>query len=141
MYLRTKQDLLYFNVYFSFPVLPMLSVDEVFPIRLVGGTNDHEGRVEINRAGEWGTICGNDFDSMDAGVICRELGFPNAMMVYTDATTYGEGTGAIWLDMLDCNGTEYAIEDCPNPGLGVHTCDHSMDVGVMCDGECECCFV
>jgi deleted-in-malignant-brain-tumors protein 1 len=70
---------------------------------------------------------------MDAGVICRELGFPNAMMVYTDATTYGEGTGAIWLDMLDCNGTEYAIEDCPNPGLGIHTCDHSMDVGVMCD--------
>lgn len=45
-------------------------------IRLEGGGNPLEGRVEvcINRA--WGTICDNGFSDEDATVVCNLLKFP-----------------------------------------------------------------
>ena len=45
-------------------------------VRLVGGSNPLEGRVEvcINRA--WGTLCDNGFSSEDATVICNQLDVP-----------------------------------------------------------------
>ena len=44
-------------------------------IRLVNGSSPAEGRVEIFRAGAWGTVCDEDFDPRDAMVVCRMMGF------------------------------------------------------------------
>ena len=44
-------------------------------LRLVGGSNYLQGRVEICYNEAWGTICDNQFDNVDASVICRQLGF------------------------------------------------------------------
>ena len=43
-------------------------------IRLIGGANYTEGRVEICLNNEWGTVCDQMWDSTDAGVVCRQLG-------------------------------------------------------------------
>ena len=50
--------------------------DEEGELRLAGGNEEGEGRVEICRYGAWGTVCGYSWEVNDAKVVCRQLGFP-----------------------------------------------------------------
>ena len=43
-------------------------------IRLVGGSHNREGRVEIYWMGTWGTISDSSWSSTDARVVCSQLG-------------------------------------------------------------------
>jgi len=47
-----------------------------FTVRLVGGNGSHEGRLELNYNGVWGTVCDDYFSDASATVVCRYLGFP-----------------------------------------------------------------
>ena len=41
--------------------------------RLRGGPSNNEGRLEVNYAGKWGTVCDDDFTSKAAKVVCDAL--------------------------------------------------------------------
>ncbi len=43
-------------------------------IRLQGGTST-QGRVEICNNNVWGTVCDDEWEDVDAQVVCRQLGF------------------------------------------------------------------
>ena len=45
-------------------------------VRLVGGTSENEGRLEVNRFGIWGTVCDDNLNDKLAVVVCRSLGLP-----------------------------------------------------------------
>ncbi|XP_066275078.1 uncharacterized protein [Branchiostoma lanceolatum] len=106
-------------------------------IRLVGGASANEGRVEIRLGnGDWGTICDDGFDIQDANVICRQLGYGSAES-YHESAVFGEGTGPIWLDEVECVGDEESLLDCSSDEWNQHNCGHYEDVGVVCLVQCE----
>ena len=55
--------------------LTLLSVCATGDIRLAGGGNDLEGRVEVCYQSQWGTVCDDNWGTTDASVACRQLGF------------------------------------------------------------------
>ena len=104
------------------------------PIRLKDGNLQTNGRVEIYHNGEWGTVCDDGWDTADATVVCRQLGFYSLKRAYGSAH-YGPGTGPIWLSKLSCIGNEYKLTDCSQLSVKTKNCTHSDDASVDCYGD------
>ena len=47
---------------------------------------------------------------------------------------FGQGSGGIFLQNLACSGDELMLINCSHSGIGVHSCSHSEDAGVVCLG-------
>lgn len=66
-------------IFFAFCCLPL----NPSQVRLTGSHTQLEGRVEIlptnaDVLGEWGLICGDDWTTREAMVVCRQLGLGHA---------------------------------------------------------------
>ncbi|NXL67016.1 DMBT1 protein, partial [Chordeiles acutipennis] len=111
-------------------------IPRIAPLRLINGPNHCSGRVEVFYGQQWGTVCDDSWDIRDAEVVCRQLGCGRALSTLGSAS-FGEGTGPIWLDDVNCTGTETALSKCKTTPWGVHDCKHGEDVGVLCLGVPE----
>ena len=45
---------------------------------------------------------------------------------------YGQGSGSILLDNIECTGNEASIFSCTRNSVGSYNCHHSDDAGVDC---------
>lgn len=60
------------------------------------------------------------------------LNFPSGALAIKTAY-FGEGTGPIFLDRVECHGNESSLLECASElELGLHNCGHHQDAGVIC---------
>ena len=64
--------------------------------RLKGGVLPWQGRVEVFKDNEWGTVCDVRFDAYDGNVLCRELGYGSVKTIFPRARL-GQAMGKIHL--------------------------------------------
>ena len=120
-------------------------------LRLVNGGTSNQGRLEICIYSVWGTVCDASFDANDARVACRQLRYEvdngqsklhyntdfHCIIIAVSVYYSGQGSGPIWLNSLNCTGTEQNILECSREfELGnPYGCSHSQDVSVVCPGN------
>uniref|UniRef100_H2ZXD8 Soluble scavenger receptor cysteine-rich domain-containing protein SSC5D n=1 Tax=Latimeria chalumnae TaxID=7897 RepID=H2ZXD8_LATCH len=106
------------------------------PLRFADGDKPCSGRVEILHNGRWGSVCDGLWDLQDADVVCKELGCRMAISAPGRAH-FGEGSGEIWKDDVECDGSKSRLVECPSRPWGQHDCTHRDDAGVVCSGKGE----
>ena len=131
-------------------------------VRLVGGSSQYEGRVEVCINDQWGTVCDDSWDNTDATVVCRQLGYGSkcivlhegvyihmCMYVHTITLLYvcadgrahrdaffGTGSGPIFLGNVQCTSRSSHLLECSSRPILSHTrqCFHYTDAGASCEG-------
>jgi len=101
-------------------------------LRVCGSTrkNSIAGRLEMYKAGKWGTICDQDFNHVAAGVACRQIGYSNGYMMGNCVLNNPASKDNVIMSNVKCSGGEKNIEQCDH--VDGAACTHASDVSVSC---------
>lgn len=110
---------------------------------------------------EYGVVCANSWDRIDAGVVCRQLGYnftgvyvhvyPECVCIVFTIQIAGSipfkmevvanVSSNIVLDGVTCRGEEANLFDCTHTGIGMNACERSEVAAVYCEGKIHCYLV
>jgi c-mer proto-oncogene tyrosine kinase/anaplastic lymphoma kinase/receptor tyrosine kinase len=96
-------------------------------VRLQGGIDSSNGRVEFCKFGVWGAVCSDEWDDNDARVVCGQLGYDPEDAKATQV--FGGVDGPAFLSGVRCTGSEEELTACSDGGTGDEGC---ASAGVTC---------
>ncbi|XP_038057907.1 neurotrypsin-like [Patiria miniata] len=100
-------------------------------VRLSRVINGHSGYVEIYHDQQWGRVCDTDWDDVDAGVVCIQLGYIGGNLPAADFSDPPDTGLPIVLDEVNCLGDETVLIEC-NKGEWDHFETGCMTATVEC---------
>ena len=90
--------------------------------------------MEVYHDGEWGAVCDDFWGRADATVACRQLGYPGAETALRELSAPTDIP--VWLDNMNCSGSEARLADCDSSGWGPHNPHHCSTVGEHAGVQC-----
>lgn len=103
-------------------------------VRLTGGNSRCAGTTEFYNNGQWGTVCSQYWDVNDAAVVCKQLNCGKVHKI-TMNNDFGQATGPIQIDQLECSGQEINLAQCRQRPFTDKTCNATAIAGVVCTGR------
>ena len=82
-----------------------------FDVRVRDGESELSGRVEVLVNDEWGTLC-HQTSEKHVGVVCRQLGYYGPNPVVQPNAHFGQGTGLVHMQNLNCQEIHNHIMEC-----------------------------
>uniref|UniRef100_H2L4L1 SRCR domain-containing protein n=1 Tax=Oryzias latipes TaxID=8090 RepID=H2L4L1_ORYLA len=99
-------------------------------VRLEDGSSRCSGRLEVKSNNWWSSVCEDDFDLLDAEVVCRELGCGAPSVL--QGALYGEAEAPILSREFLCEGHESVLLDCGSSWRKTKACPPDKAVGLTC---------
>ena len=84
----------------------------------------------------WGWVCDEQWNTPDADVVCRQLGYRSSSTALSAAAdNHGQETGAAWMNNVQCGGNESSLLSCEHDGWILNrTCGNNQRAGLICSG-------
>ncbi|KAK5853043.1 hypothetical protein PBY51_006865 [Eleginops maclovinus] len=100
-------------------------------IRLINGTDQCSGRVELSNGAKWSPAYNVNWGKNEATVVCREMncGDPDKL---SGSYGHGEYPGGY---QVSCNGIESSLSQCRLTEHGRASHDHIEEASVKCSGN------
>ncbi|KAM6217198.1 CD5 antigen-like [Rhynchocyon petersi] len=107
-------------------------LESSYRVRLVRGPHRCEGRVEVEKNGQWGTVCDDGWNLKAVAVVCRELGCGEAKGTPSGFVfePKAEETQNIFIQDINCSGIEDTLAKCKKED---GSCTHDEDAGAACE--------
>ena len=105
-------------------------------VRIRGGANPFEGRVEVVHNGKWGSVCADEWGIEEAMTVCRQLNLGYASKAVTKYN-FSETDVEVVMSGVKCRVDEISIYNCEHDEWANATCSSKKkSAGVICvNGE------
>lgn len=106
-------------------------------LHLIDGTNQCDGRLQIEHSGQQGLVCGDHWAMQEASVTCRHLGCSHARSTF-QYILRPEEMNSPWLFGTNCSGEEPTLWVCSLGSWGpLNDCKCQCVVSIVCSGESD----
>ncbi|XP_032750931.1 scavenger receptor cysteine-rich domain-containing protein SCART1-like [Rattus rattus] len=103
-------------------------------LHLIDGTNQCDGRLQIEHSGQQGLVCGDHWAMQEASVTCRHLGCSHARSTF-QYILRPEEMNSPWLFGTNCSGEEPTLWVCSLGSWGpLNDCKCQCVVSIVCSG-------
>merc|ERR550534_573691 len=110
------------------PSTPRPTIEESYD--LYGGDGTTRGNLYLNGQ----PVCDNNWNRVDADVVCRKMGFDYGS--HTCCSAFGRVFGNFIMSDVQCDGGESSIWDCPHLDSSYYMGCNSWDgAGVECHND------
>ncbi|XP_049825562.1 protein bark beetle isoform X2 [Aethina tumida] len=118
-------------------LVEQITPESLLPIRLLGGSSETEGRLQIRINNQWGTVCNYGWTIENAALVCQQLGHAlNPKDWYMERSEIPDAgtTEKVILTNVQCDDFDMDITKCKAERLDSfeNSCGHENDVGVRC---------